>query len=291
MSAGQAYASPQPAQSPAPAAAAQHAPHAAHPHLTHAAQTTGHYAAHPAWPAQQQQQQQPPPPPPPPQSAQAPHLQPLAAAPQPAAAQPGRPLARSGADVGFRVQVRMPRAAAAAAAAAQPALQSRPAGRAPLFVPVAAAADTKPAKPAKPAASRPASGGAAGWPPALRAYVTRCLKTAMPDVAASVRMHAALKQVISQADAAGERWTRDWDTLAMPSLEAAPAQPAQPSTGACVGMSAGTRLEPTFRPRQEPPTPKWAPRPGAARAFPCLPGSTCRAGAPWILPRLPHSRP
>ena len=244
MPAGQTSASPQPAQSPALPA------HAPQPSLVHAPQTTGHYQAHSAWPApahyQQQQAQAAP-------VAHYPQQQPLPASPvapqaQPAAGQQGRPFARSGADVGFRVPVRMPRPA-------QPALagRSQPASAAPQFVSVGAAAAVK----APAAKSAPAD--ASGWPPALRAYVTRCLKTAMPDAQASARMHAALKQIISQADQAGERWRRDWDTQPTPSLAPPAPESSASSPGACVGLVAGTQESPRFQPRQEMPLPKCVP--------------------------------
>jgi hypothetical protein len=75
--------------------------------------------------------------------------------------------------------------------------------------------------PARPVAGAPAGGAAAagpaagGWPPALRAWVTRAFNSCS-DAATRAWMPEPLKACIDEATAKGELWTRDWDTTPVP---------------------------------------------------------------------------
>ena len=161
-------------------------------------------------------------------------------APQPLPAQTGRrPLAQP--NLNFTIKPKMPRrtlAAAAAAAAHSPATAAaaQPAHPRPQFVPVPSKAPTQSTP-----SSQTAAGQGSGWPASLREYVTRALKTALADPGQAAAMHNALREVISKADRAGERWSRDWDTMPLPRL-GPQAQPGE-AAGACAVGPAGAKRE------------------------------------------------
>ena len=164
---------------------------------------------------------------------------PPAAAPQPLPAQNGRrPLAQP--NLNFTIKPKMPRRALAAAAAAPhtpaAAAAAQPPQPRPQFVPVPSKAPAQSAP-----SSQPGAGQGSGWPASLREYVTRALKTALADPGQAAAMHNALREVISEADRAGERWSRDWDTMPPPLL-GAPAQPGE-AAGACAVGAAGAKRE------------------------------------------------
>lgn len=82
---------------------------------------------------------------------------------------------------------------------------------APAYVSVAdKAADTK-------AASGPAVGSGNSWPASLKAYVERAFAQVSEDRAG---LQEKLKQIINDAKAKGELWTRSWDTMPLPSSSA-----------------------------------------------------------------------
>ena len=72
---------------------------------------------------------------------------------------------------------------------------------------------------------RPNAGGGAseqqnlrsGWPPQLRAWVERAFMSCGEDAALKAWIKAPMKQIIEDATASGELWTRNWDMTPVPS--------------------------------------------------------------------------
>ena len=154
-----------------------------------------------------------------------------------------RPLAQPNLNLNFTIKPKMPRRALASASAPSSAVPKAAAAAAsrPQFVPVQSQGHKPSPAPQQAAAS---GQGGSGWPASLREYVTRALKTVLADADQAAAMHAALRNLISEADRAGERWSRDWDTHPLPSLldSAARAEPAE-ATGACAVGRAGSKTE------------------------------------------------
>ncbi|KAL6769767.1 hypothetical protein ACKKBG_A32260 [Auxenochlorella protothecoides x Auxenochlorella symbiontica] len=69
----------------------------------------------------------------------------------------------------------------------------------------------------RPAAGAAPAPGQGAWPPSLKAYVERAF-TATP-AKARPRLQLALKSIIAEAQAQGELWRRDWDTLPLPDMQ------------------------------------------------------------------------
>ena len=168
-----------------------------------------------------------------------------AAAPPPthtAAPQNGRrPLAQP--NLNFTIKPKMPRRVLAASAAPSyvPTSPTAPKAAQPQFVSV----QSRPHVPAQaPSPASAAQQQGSGWPASLREYVTRALKTALADAGQAAAMHNALREVISEADRAGERWSRDWDTLPLPDLTAGSHGPSTSHVSQTQpGEAAGARAE------------------------------------------------
>ncbi|CAL5222496.1 g4870 [Coccomyxa viridis] len=76
--------------------------------------------------------------------------------------------------------------------------------------------DSKPG----PQAAAAAPVGGQGWPISLRSYVERSFAQKIPDEKKGA-LNVALKQIISDAQAKGELWTRSWETMPLPLSQAA----------------------------------------------------------------------
>lgn len=87
------------------------------------------------------------------------------------------------------------------------------------YVPVVA-----PAAPPKPAGAAVSS---KNWPPSLRDFVARVFKEAASKEARA-QAQALLKEVIAEANAAGELWTRDWNSYSLATLRQPPPPQAAP---------------------------------------------------------------
>ncbi|CAL8460527.1 g56 [Coccomyxa elongata] len=108
--------------------------------------------------------------------------------------------------VGFYIRPQMPKSRLQNGRAPAASLAAAPA-----YVSVAdKAAGTK-------AASGPAAGSGNSWPASLKAYVERAFAQVSEDRAG---LQEKLKQIINDAKAKGELWTRSWDTMPLPSSSA-----------------------------------------------------------------------
>lgn len=89
---------------------------------------------------------------------------------------------------------------------------------------------TKAARPAPAAASAAADAGRKGWPPSLKAYVLRYFEQYGGSLTEAHKQD--LKQMIQDAEAKGELWTRDWDRTPLPRLDKSAARAANASATA-----------------------------------------------------------
>ncbi len=112
-----------------------------------------------------------------------------------------------GVSAGFTIKPKMSRAAQAAQVQTHAA---------PAFLKV-------PDRKEQPKPDVPSGGPGQTWPQSLRSWVERAFKAAKEDPN-RVALQEALKQIISDAQAKGEVWTRDWDNVPLPGNKPA-AQP------------------------------------------------------------------